>query len=150
MDGVLVPAVKLATFRTVIREAVDELRDSAETMRSSYMVGDTWPPCSVDEEAIHNRVMECAASLVWYERSSTVAADPRAGAVWVSVEDRLPDDGVIVLVFQPLAASEPVWLGYYDSDLESWCGADHDAMQPSHWMELPAPPDVPELVGVGS
>jgi len=144
MDGVLVPAVKLATFRRVIREAVDELRFSSQWIRDSYQVGDVWPPWAAHEEAKHNRIVECSQLLVWYERSSTVAAD------WISVEERLPDDGVIVQVFAP-GASEPVWLGYLEEDGEWYTGDGGTCYKVTHWRELPAPPAVPaELESEGA
>lgn len=60
---------------------------------------------------------------------------------WISVLDRLPDDGLAVLVACPLAG-EPVWIAYYDSQELFWRWPD-GGMVPemvTHWMELPELP----------
>lgn len=57
---------------------------------------------------------------------------------WISVEERLPDDGLTVLVAVP-GASEPVWLGYYE-DRWYWENAEYVRENVTHWMPLPELP----------
>jgi hypothetical protein len=62
---------------------------------------------------------------------------------WTSVDDRLPDDDVTVLVCAP-GASEPVWLGYYDEG--EWFSIDHESYAldlealVTAWAKMPAGP----------
>lgn len=58
---------------------------------------------------------------------------------WISVEDRLPDDDISVLVYVP-DAPEPIWLGFYDMDEWTWVDGGTNC-RPTHWMELPEPPE---------
>lgn len=63
---------------------------------------------------------------------------------WISVNDKMPDDETVVLVFAPEDKSEPVWLGYFVSELNVWSdptGAYIDE-EITHWMPLPEPPNV--------
>lgn len=57
---------------------------------------------------------------------------------WISVDKRLPDDGMTVLVAAP-GASEPVWLGYYE-DRWYWENHEHVRQNVTHWMPLPELP----------
>lgn len=61
---------------------------------------------------------------------------------WISVEDRLPHDDIVVMVYVP-NASEPVWIGFYVSEDDDWFWAEgvmiFDTV--THWMPLPAPPN---------
>jgi hypothetical protein len=56
---------------------------------------------------------------------------------WIPVGNQLPDDDIVVLTYTP-THSEPVWLSYYDG--ETWHYAEGDRHTPSHWAELPEPP----------
>lgn len=58
---------------------------------------------------------------------------------WISVEDRMPDDEAVVLVYDP-SQSEPVWLSYFDAEELAWRYVDCGLSRPTHWMELPEPP----------
>lgn len=73
-------------------------------------------------------------------------------AIWIPVEERLPDVDCVVLVFCREANSEPpyspalsifydVWLAYFDSEDGSWRYATGGTCSPSHWMEMPEPPN---------
>lgn len=55
---------------------------------------------------------------------------------WINVNDRLPDDDLIVLVYSP--EHEPIWLAWVDSD--GWHLIDGGPCNPSHWMPLPEGP----------
>jgi hypothetical protein len=61
---------------------------------------------------------------------------------WISVLDRLPDDGLAVLVACPLAG-EPVWIAYYDSEELFWRWPDGSVVPEmvTHWMDLPELPE---------
>jgi len=58
--------------------------------------------------------------------------------MWTAVDDGLPDDDVIVIVYVA-DESEPVWLGYMDEDAE-WRYITGGRCHPTHWMDLPMPP----------
>ncbi len=61
---------------------------------------------------------------------------------WIPVTERLPDSDITVMIATP-DESEPVWLGYYSGD-DGWLFADGmPAENVTHWMDLPAPPEVP-------
>lgn len=57
---------------------------------------------------------------------------------WISVTDRMPDDGTIVIVYEPGHDTYYAWFCAEDGGLFrddqgfSW--------HPSHWMPLPEPP----------
>jgi hypothetical protein len=68
---------------------------------------------------------------------------------WIDVSCEKPDDGLVVLVAAP-KASEPVWLGYYDSSEPCWyyeCGIPIQAGLVTHWIELP---ELPKAVTDGN
>ncbi len=60
-------------------------------------------------------------------------------SLWMRSQDRLPDDGITVLVSVPECESEPVWLGYHD---DGWRWIDGQAVRGTvtHWRHLPDPP----------
>lgn len=63
---------------------------------------------------------------------------------WIACSDRLPDDDTTVLVYLP-DEDDPVWLGFYGENeccCESvWHSVDGFSCEPTHWAELPAPPE---------
>lgn len=71
---------------------------------------------------------------------------------WISVEDRRPEDGQVVLCYgrDPHINGNP-WRRYvvrYKADVppfgEEWDNSDRGAIQSvSHWMPLPEPPETP-------
>jgi len=58
---------------------------------------------------------------------------------WISVADEQPDDGQTVLIYCP-DADEPVWMGYFDSEVDAWRDVDATRCRPSHWAPLPERP----------
>lgn len=60
-------------------------------------------------------------------------------ARWISVKAALPDDDITVLV-ATIGCDEPVWLGWYESESNSWCAVDATPIKVSHWMPLPEEP----------
>ena len=55
---------------------------------------------------------------------------------WISVKDRLPEDGLEVLVF---CDGRICVMDMYGTDW--WCEGYHwDGDRPTHWMPLPEPP----------
>lgn len=57
---------------------------------------------------------------------------------WKSVDDELPDEGLIVLTNNP-DECDPVWLGFLSGGVWYWS----DGMKtttPTHWAELPIGP----------
>ena len=80
-----------------------------------------------------------AAGAAWFARASSPSSEIPA---WISVKDRLPDDGVPVLVYPGWAAAGN------DASIEEYC-AEHgcflmeieDGRRVTHWQPLPAAPD---------
>lgn len=57
---------------------------------------------------------------------------------WISVDDRLPDNCVQVLICYDNGF---ISIGYWDDDLCEWDGLDDEEItKPSYWMPLPEPP----------
>ena len=81
--------------------------------------------------AMHKLTLPAIASFAEF------AVDP--SREWISVEDRLPDDNIAVLVYMP-GVSEPVWMGiHFDGMWASFDGGGLGA-DVTHWAELPEPP----------
>ena len=59
---------------------------------------------------------------------------------WIDVDDEIPDDSMMVLVFIP-EDNDPIWLGYYDSQ-DGWCGVAGMPFDVSivAWAEMPIGP----------
>jgi len=53
---------------------------------------------------------------------------------WTPVAERLPDDGLSVLICTT-GTAEPVWVGYLDGD--DWRDTDGTPVEVTHWAELP-------------
>lgn len=59
---------------------------------------------------------------------------------WTSVNDEFPDADLIVLMWMPDEASEPVWPGYWDG--ERWLSAEGDQISGVRgWTDFPKPPE---------
>jgi len=60
---------------------------------------------------------------------------------WIDVKAELPDADTIVLAFNPSQdMAEPVWLGYYDDEVNQWRTPEGSIITVTHWQELPEPP----------
>lgn len=61
---------------------------------------------------------------------------------WISVEERLPEEGGMYLVYNPSRAVSKVVTARYSKSTNRWCSADarcyHEGI--THWMTLPEPP----------
>lgn len=90
----------------------------------------------------------CAIAIAAWNRR----AQPQQPAGWISVEDRMPCDEEIVLVFVPNGRYQKVdfdcWrmqreapLGFSSATIETGMGwDDHEWEEVTHWMPLPPPP----------
>ena len=58
---------------------------------------------------------------------------------WVSVNERLPDDEITVLMYSP-GESEPVWLGWLHNKNWYEYGTRLFSANVTHWAELPIGP----------
>lgn len=59
-------------------------------------------------------------------------------AEWISVKDRLPEDGRYVLAWSPGWGEWTIC--FYNEFGKDWFTEDHFMPFPSHWMPLPEPP----------
>ena len=60
---------------------------------------------------------------------------------WKSVNDRLPEEEIPVLVGYSRNMGGFVCIGYLDHEDMRWCGLDDIRIaRPTHWMPLPEPP----------
>lgn len=82
----------------------------------------------------HTGVPGAARRLI--ETAPTVTTTP----AWISVHDRLPDVGQVVLAFGTRSSTSGMFQGADGRpDLWSWKG--NMTKRVSHWMPLPEPPD---------
>lgn len=84
----------------------------------------------------------CTESWFAWEASRQAAA-PAAGDAWISVEDRLPEEGTPVLVWVPAWSSQEVAHLNRDFDPHPWRWCDEyltPDTAPTHWQPLPAAP----------
>lgn len=113
----------------------DALLEKVEKLET-YVVNDyEW--CLEDRITVE---LEQVENLI--EEAPTVEERPRGE--WISVEDRLPDPFVTVLVHMPQEDPLPtVHAGYISKDGE-WVGGmfNRDKDEVTHWMPLPEAPDM--------
>lgn len=60
---------------------------------------------------------------------------------WINVNDQMPEDGLIVLIFVPSAPNEQVWLGWFDGLYWVWCDGADVNQTVTHWQLRPEPPE---------
>ncbi len=68
----------------------------------------------------------------------TFATGTNDGGKWISVEDRLPENGVWVMAYQDCG-----WIGVSQIEEDGWHWYTQDLVKlsdPTHWMPLPEPP----------
>lgn len=56
---------------------------------------------------------------------------------WTSTTDRLPDDGICVLI---VTEDREVWTGFIDGDQWRYVSADPVGLKVIYWMDFPEPP----------
>lgn len=79
-------------------------------------------------------------------REYVMEAWNRRSSDWISVKDRLPEEGENILIFVNDLKSEPVQADvcYYDGD-EAWLDSGYNfGSDVPYWMPLPKPPEVNE------
>lgn len=65
------------------------------------------------------------------------AADVQPVNQWISIDERLPQDGEEALVY---AGNRGVMIGLYDSVLQVWLDYECCGLKVTHWQPLPEPP----------
>ena len=65
------------------------------------------------------------------------ASDVQPVNQWISVDERLPQDGEEALVY---AGNRGVMIGLYDSVLQVWLDYECCGLKVTHWQPLPEPP----------
>lgn len=78
---------------------------------------------------------ECHMITLTYSQREMLRNPPR----WISVTERLPNEGERVLVFDK-AFLQPEMGTYYSTD--GWVGDEIASLDPTHWVPLPEPPEV--------
>lgn len=64
-------------------------------------------------------------------------------SAWVSVEERLPEIGIIVVAARSYSNDTvEFWIADMDEDGE-WGDEGGEVIHPLYWMPLPAPPETP-------
>lgn len=63
---------------------------------------------------------------------------------WISVKDRLPEDGQEILIYVTVPGNMPIQVATcIDGDGELWLDSGYSfGDDVTHWMELPEPPKV--------
>ncbi len=73
---------------------------------------------------------------------------------WISVKDRLPPEGELVLTHRPTSLDlrmEVDYLVYFEDGEKTWsCTRDKEQNCITHWMPLPQPPKVSHSAPEGS
>lgn len=64
-------------------------------------------------------------------------ADVQPVNQWISIDERLPQDGEEALVY---AGNRGVMIGLYDSVLQVWLDYECCGLKVTHWQPLPKPP----------
>lgn len=59
---------------------------------------------------------------------------------WISVEDRLPEDGQLIVVFDPEEPIQRYRLGWYEEVIGCIVDGDDCAYWGDFWMPMPPPP----------
>jgi hypothetical protein len=62
---------------------------------------------------------------------------------WISVKDRLPEDGAYVQAHSPNYGQCTACFTTTTHGVQWWCRGQDTAINPSHWMPLPASPTAP-------
>ena len=65
------------------------------------------------------------------------SADVQPANQWISIDERLPQDGEEALVY---AGNRGVMIGLYDSVLQVWLDYECCGLKVTHWQPLPEPP----------
>jgi len=93
-----------------------------------------WDACD-EHEATYPKFGECPYCVI----ESLQARIPQ----WISVEDRLPEEGQHILISILHKYSNAPWeynITYSVYKSGTWRDSDHIYMTPTHWMSLPQPP----------
>ena len=86
-----------------------------------------------DESDVINRMIALLTAIDALEQDSTVEAEPDNG--WISVKDRMPEEGVDVLVYLNRKDADVDFV-----DRESGNFFYYDEGEVTHWRPLPEPP----------
>jgi len=75
------------------------------------------------------QVIEQKTKVNWVKITDTIE--------WFTCTNKMPEFDETVIVHHP-SADEPVWLGYHDGEI--WREVSGDAINVSHWAEMPIGP----------
>lgn len=70
----------------------------------------------------------------------TFATDTNDGGKWISVEDRLPEPGVVVLVYSKLGCTYFSYILRYHLEGRPFAIEYSGGWEITHWMPMPLPP----------
>lgn len=98
------------------------------------------PKLRVDMASYYNFTLADLTKIV-----ELAIVEERATSIWIGVKDRLPEDGQLVVIYDP--ENQPtVWPSKYDKkngvflSCEGW----FEQEEITHWMPLPLPPAAPK------
>ena len=81
------------------------------------------------------RCRACATDDALYDIDNAPTVDR-----WISVKDRLPEIGKVVLAFGTRSATTGMFQGASSYRPDIWMWKNHTPKHVSHWMPLPEPP----------
>lgn len=85
----------------------------------------------------NSKQLESITEMIYELENSIESADVQPVNQWISIDERLPQDGEEALVY---AGNRGVMIGLYDSVLQVWLDYECCGLKVTHWQPLPEPP----------
>ena len=124
-----------------IEKAIKRLMQEYEKARNleyvrnpvAYAMYHVWKEADTDDKPKPNPLCQISNGV-------TFATDTNDGCKWISVEERLPEPGVIVLVHSKLGCTYFSHRLYYHLEGRPFSIEYSGGWEVTHWMPLPKPP----------
>lgn len=89
----------------------------------------------------NSKQLESITEMIYELENSIESADVQPVNQWISCKDKMPDDGVNVLIY---TGNRMISLAWYDIDMGYFyiCDSDYkyNSLDVTHWQPLPEPP----------